>query len=74
MQLPTLFYVVCLLMLALRHIDPAQAALAWLFVSLRALHATLYIFWNRVSFRFALYTAGCITLAVMWARLAAAVL
>jgi hypothetical protein len=34
---------------------------------------SLTIPWNRVSIRFATYTAGCVTLAVMWARFAASV-
>ena len=74
MQIPTLFYVACGLMIALRQIDPVEVSLAWIFVGLRAAHAAVYIAWNRVSIRFALYTAGCITVAVMWARFATAAL
>jgi hypothetical protein len=74
MQVPTLFYVICALMIALRQIDPAQVTLAWLFVGTRIAHALVYILWNRVSIRFAMYTASCLALAVMWARFAAAVL
>jgi hypothetical protein len=74
MEVPTLFYVVSLLMIALRQIDPAQVTLAWLFVATRAAHALVYILWNRVSVRFAMYAASCITLAVMWARFASTAL
>lgn len=74
MQVPTLFYVACSLMIALRHIDRVEVSLAWCFVLLRTVHAGVYIGWNRVSIRFATYAAGCIVLGVMWMRLAAAVL
>jgi hypothetical protein len=74
MQVPTLFYVACVFMVALHRIDPAAVALAWLFVAIRSVHAIVYIVWNRVSLRFATFTASCITLAVLWARFAAATL
>jgi hypothetical protein len=74
MEVPTLFYVVCALMIATRQIDPVQVTLAWLFAGTRAVHALVYIFWNRVSIRFAMYTASCLTLGVMWARFGASVL
>lgn len=70
MQAPTLFYVVALLMIALRKIDASQVSLAWIYVATRAIHAAVYILFNYVPLRFAFYAASCITLAVMWARLA----
>lgn len=70
MQVPTLFYVVAVLMIALRKIDASQVSLAWIYVAARASHAAIYILFNYVPLRFAFYAASCITLAVMWARLA----
>lgn len=70
MQAPTLFYVVALLMIVLRKIDASQVSLAWIYVATRAVHAAIYILFNYVPLRFAFYAASCITLAVMWARLA----
>lgn len=72
MQVPTLFYVVCLLMLVTGPVDRAQVALAWVFVALRAVHALAYIGWNRGPYRFTSWMAGCITLGVIWTRFAAA--
>jgi hypothetical protein len=70
MQLPTLFYVVCLFILITGQLDRAQLAYAWLFVALRALHSLLYISWNPLPYRFATWVMGLVTLLVLWARFA----
>jgi hypothetical protein len=70
MQVPALFYVIALLMIVLRKIDASQVSLAWIYVATRAVHAAIYILFNYVPLRFAFYAASCITLAIMWARLA----
>ncbi len=70
MQAPTLFYVVALLVIVLRSVDASQVSLAWLYVVTRAIHAAIYILFNYVPLRFAFYAVSCVTLAVMWARLA----
>ncbi len=73
LQVPMLFYVVCLLMMVLEEIDSIQVNLAWLFVGTRIAHAFVYIVFNRVPYRFAAFLAGVSTLAVIWIRFAAAV-
>lgn len=70
MQLPTLFYVACLLTLQLGRVDAAQVSLAWLFVAARALHVVIYIGWNHVPSRFTAYLMGAFALATMWLHLA----
>jgi hypothetical protein len=72
MQVPTLFYVVCLLMLVTGVADRAQLLLGWVFAATRAVHAVIYVGLNRVPYRFAAYFAGCITLGVIWVRFAMA--
>lgn len=72
MQLPTLFYLACTLMLVTQHVDRAQLAYTWLFVALRALHAVVYIGWNSLPYRFGTWVMGLLTLAVIWARFALA--
>ena len=71
MQLPTLFYLACVLMFVTGRIDAAQVALAWCFVALRILHAVVYIGWNHLPTRFGSYVAGFITLTVIFWRFAA---
>jgi hypothetical protein len=70
LQMPTLFYAACALMLASGIIDTVQVTLAWLFVGLRVLHAFVYIAFNRLAYRFSLFAASCVVLGVLWARLA----
>jgi len=70
MQVPTLFYVVCLLCLVTGDVDAAQVTLAWIYVAARCLHAVVYMGWNRVQWRFACWVASCIALGVIWTRFA----
>jgi hypothetical protein len=70
MQVPTLFYVVALLMIIIPWVDRTQIVLAWIYVAARLLHAIVYIGFNYVPLRFAIYAVSCITLGVMWARFA----
>ncbi len=70
LEVPVLFYLVCLLMLVTQRFDSTQVALAWTFVAIRAAHAAIHIGWNDVRVRFAAYLAGCLVLAALWMRFA----
>ena len=74
MQVPSLFFLACILMLLVASADRAQIILAWIFVVSRCLHAGIYIIWNYVPARFACFVAGSITLIVMYTRLGSALL
>jgi len=69
-QVPMLFYVAWALMIATDQIDQTQVTLAWLYVAARVVHAIVYIAFNRVPYRFAVYMASCIILGVLWTRFA----
>ena len=73
MHVPTLFYILALLMMIIPWVDRAQINLAWIFVAARVLHSIIFIGFNYVPFRFATYAVSCITLGVMWMRLALSV-
>jgi len=70
LELPVLFYVVCLLMLTTGRFDSVQVSLAWLFVITRYVHAFIYIGFNHLPLRFTAFLTGVITLAVIWTRFA----
>ena len=70
LELPVLFYVVCLLMLTTGRFDSVQVSLAWVFVMTRYVHAIIYIGFNYVPLRFAAFLTGVFTLAVIWTRFA----
>lgn len=68
MQLPSMFWCVCALMMITGRVDGAQLFLAWVFVAARVLHALVYMIWNHVPTRFGVWIAASITLAVIWVR------
>ncbi|MFZ2652394.1 MAG: MAPEG family protein [Burkholderiaceae bacterium] len=70
LELPVLFYLVCVLMLITGKFDAVQVSLAWIFVSTRFVHAFIHIGFNHVPFRFTAFLAGFITLIVIWTRFA----
>lgn len=65
MELPQVFYVVCLLAMTLGRVDRVVVELAWLYVGLRVAHAVVMLGWNRVPHRFAFYAASTITLGTL---------
>jgi hypothetical protein len=68
-QLPVLFYVACGLALYLAA-DWIEAALAWLFVLSRIIHAVIFAANNYVYGRFFAYTFGYGVLCLLWLDLA----
>jgi hypothetical protein len=70
LELPVLFYVVCLFMLTTGRFDSVQVSLAWVFVITRYVHAFIYIGFNYVPLRFVAFLTGVLTLAVIWTRFA----
>lgn len=70
MQLPLVFYAVCLVAMTLGQVDSTQVSLAWLFVALRALHAVIMLAWNFVPYRFAAYSASTFALFALTFRVA----
>jgi len=65
LELPVLFYVVCLLMLTTGRFDAVQVSLAWIFVMTRYAHAFIYIGFNYVPLRFTAFLTGFLTLTVI---------
>jgi hypothetical protein len=57
LELPVLFYAVCLFMLATGKFDSIQVSLAWVFVMARYAHAFIHIGFNYVPLRFAAFLA-----------------
>jgi hypothetical protein len=69
-EVPVLFFAVCLALAVTELVTPAQVALAWLFVALRAAHTAIHLSYNRVMHRFVVYAAGLFCVLVMWALFA----
>ena len=73
LQLPTLFYALCPLLMLTETVDSVFVSLAWLFVAARLAHAIVYFVWNAVPYRFAMFFVGLLTLVTLWGRFALAV-
>jgi hypothetical protein len=65
-ELPILFYVLTILAYFSHRAGYLFVALAWVFVTLRVLHAGVHVTSNSLKWRGALFGLGSVVLAVMW--------
>lgn len=72
LELPILFYVLCLALLATQSVSSGFVWAAWAFVLFRMLHSLIQCTYNRVTHRFGAYVAAFVVLAGMWAAFAVA--
>lgn len=65
-EVPVLFYVLTILAIVTRHADLAFVILAWVFVLLRIIHASIHVTDNDVRRRGLTFIAATTVLMVMW--------
>lgn len=68
LELPVLFYALCLFLYVTEWADGMHVASAWLFVALRAVHSAIHCTVNIVMLRFLSYFAAALVLWFMLAR------
>ena len=73
-ELPVLFHVLCLALLATGTVSDGYVSAAWAFVGLRVLHSVVHLTYNKVMHRFLAYLAALLVLAGMWVAFALQVL
>ncbi|MBP2160955.1 MULTISPECIES: MAPEG family protein [Asticcacaulis] len=66
LELPVLFYVVCLILFADDAVTQIELILAWLFVGFRAAHTVLHLTINHVLVRLSVFALAVITLLALW--------
>lgn len=66
LELPVLFYAVCLIIFSDDVVTRLGLWLAWAFVGLRAAHTVLHLTANIVLVRLALFAAAATTLLALW--------
>jgi len=66
LELPILFYVLCLVVLVTRKIDVTLLSLSWLYVGIRAIHSAIHILYNNVFHRLAAFATSNVVLIAMW--------
>ena len=67
LELPVLFYVVCVLnYVTSPTVSGTTLVLAWVYVGMRALHSAVHLTYNNVMHRLAIFAASNAALAVLW--------
>lgn len=65
LELPVLFYVVCLYLFVSDSVDTVYLLAAWWFFAFRVMHSLIHCSYNKVEHRFAAYMLSAIALWVM---------
>jgi hypothetical protein len=74
LELPLLFYVVCIALYVTLSVDALAVALAWVYVVLRLVHSLVHLTYNNVVHRLGAYAVSAVVLAALWGRFAVALL
>ncbi|HUQ75533.1 MAG TPA: MAPEG family protein [Burkholderiales bacterium] len=72
LEMPVLFYVVCVALYVTLSVDPIAVYGAWAYVALRAAHSVVHLTYNNVYHRLGLYAASSVVLFALWVRWALA--
>jgi hypothetical protein len=68
LELPLLFYVVCIALYVTGTVDGLALGLAWAYVGLRAAHSAVQLSYNNVFHRLAVFAASNVVLLAIWIR------
>jgi hypothetical protein len=68
LELPVLFYVICLALYVTRRVDALHVQLAWGFVAARLAHSLIHLLYNNILHRFLAFGAATLLLLAMWVR------
>lgn len=66
LEMPMLFYAVCLLLYVTGGATYGMTVLAWLFVASRIVHSLIHLTYNRVVHRLTAFAVGNVILVVLW--------
>lgn len=67
-ELPVIFYAVCVYLIVLLQVDQVYVYCAWVFLVFRVAHSLIHCSYNKVMHRFAAYLISSIALWVMVVR------
>ena len=68
LELPILFYVICLVLFVTRSVDAMAIYLAWIYVGFRLIHSVVHLTSNNVFQRLIIFAIGFFVLVAMWVR------
>ncbi len=66
LELPILFYVVCLLLFVTSSSSPYAIQLAWAYVALRIIHSLIHLSYNNVMHRLSAFALSNFALITLW--------
>lgn len=66
LELPMLFYAVCLALFVTGTVDGLALGLAWTYLALRALHSLIHVTYNRVVHRLTFFALSNFVLMGLW--------
>ena len=66
LEVPVLFYVVCLLLFAIAGSSPVAVVLAWSYVALRVVHSAIHLTYNNVIHRLTAFGISNAVLVGLW--------
>ncbi|MBI1331030.1 MAG: hypothetical protein GC166_14130 [Alphaproteobacteria bacterium] len=66
LELPMLFYVVCLMFFVAQRVDSEAITLAWLYVGLRTVHSLIHLTYNNVFHRLSVFALSNFALIGLW--------
>ncbi len=69
-EVPALFYVVCIVCFVTANVNLVFLSLAWLYLALRIVHSIVYLTYNHVVHRFAVFAASNLLVLAMVGYLA----
>lgn len=71
LELPVLFYVLCLTAFVTEHVTSTLVVMAWIYFSLRLCHSMVHLTYNNVYHRLTLFALSNFLLVIMWTMLLA---
>lgn len=66
LEVPVLFYVVCLTLVAIAGVTPVAVMLAWAYVGLRLIHSAIHLTYNNVVHRVSVFAVSNAVLVALW--------
>jgi hypothetical protein len=66
LEMPVLFYVVCLMAVVASRVDDTILALAWAYVGIRAVHSAVHLTYDNPTHRTVLFALSNFVVLAMW--------
>jgi hypothetical protein len=66
LEMPVLFYVICLMLFVTNRVTDLFLYLAWAYVALRVLHSLIHLTYDNMRQRMALFALSNLVVIVMW--------